>query len=141
LGVDGINALACDPLGRLFAAGLDGNFYEIDPVQWKAIKIGAYGSDWYSSGDIVFCNDFTVFATVRGWASDILVRVDPMTGRASSVGAIGYPEVFGLFLVDEQLYGVTSSGELISINKTTGKGTLVRNIRFGAWGAQSVKRE
>lgn len=140
LGLDNVNALAFDATGQLFAATIDGRFLQVEPSTGQVTRIGSYGNSFGSSGDLAFRSDGSLFATVfsPGRSSDILVQVDPATGVATEIGEIGYADVFGLFFVEDHLYGVTAGSDLISINTETGEGSLIRKLTFSAWGAQSL---
>lgn len=141
LGVDKVNALACDSNGRLFAATREGGlFLSVDKITGSASIVGSYGDGFYSSGDLAFRSDGTLFGSVKSdsYATDVLIVVDQKSGKARVVGEIGYHNVFGLFFMNDLLYGVTEAGDLILIDTTTGRGTFIRKLAFSAWGAQSV---
>lgn len=105
LGERGANALTADSQGRVFGATNEGVFFEVDPRSGRTRRIGAFGRGLESSGDLAFAPDGTLFATVRGMSSDSLAVVDQATGRATLLGALGYPEVWGLaFAPDGLLY-------------------------------------
>lgn len=139
-GVDKVNALGCDCAGQLFAATYDGLFLSVDKVSGRAVVKGSYGSGFSSSGDLAVRSDGMFFGTVQSnsYMTDVLVAVDPVSGRARNIGEIGYKNVFGLFFLNDTLYGVTADGNLIRIETTTGQGTFVRKLAFSAWGAQSL---
>lgn len=143
LGVGGANALAVDSRGRLFSATTDGSFLTVDTESGRARAVGPYGSGYRSSGDLAFRPDGVLFGAVSSSArqSDVLIRVNPLTGAATEVGDIGYSDVYGLFFVENSLCGVTANSELILIDTARGRGTLIRRLSFSAWGAQSVDLE
>lgn len=143
LGVSGANALAVDLGGRLFSATTDGLFLTIDTASGRARVVGSYGGSYSSSGDLAFHPDGVLFGAVSasGRQSDVLIRVNPSTGAATEVGDIGYSNVYGLFFVENRLYGVTAGSELILIDTRTGRGAFVRRLSFSAWGAQSIDLE
>jgi hypothetical protein len=117
------NALAISPInGKIYAAG-GSNFIEIDSETGNGTHIGNYGSGFSSSGDLAFDNTGTLYATVSG--GDKLVTVDVDTGVATLIGSIGFGGVYGISFKDGVLYGVTSSGEFLTINTTTAAGTLI----------------
>jgi len=63
------------------------------------------------------------------------VLVDPTNAASNQKGAFGFSSVFGLGFDSGILYGTTTNGQLISINTTTGAGTLVTGILNGIFGA------
>jgi hypothetical protein len=138
LGVDNVNALACDTAGHLYAANRDGGLFEIDTGKGHAIAIGGGEGMYHISGDLAFLQDGRLVATATaGDLEDTLVLVDLQTGTATPVGKTGFSGVFGLFVIDDSLYGVTVNSELLSINTGSGKAALLRRIDFGGWGAES----
>ncbi len=146
----GMNALAFDPAGRLFGARQLGELAVIDTVTGQAQIIGEFGSFLFSSGDIAFAPDGTLYATVVGAGNvERLVTVDPGTGMASPVGngaAIGFDNVWGLTFVEGQLYGLTSgvfesapNGVLLRIDTGTGVGKQLRPLGFMDFGAARTR--
>jgi hypothetical protein len=137
------NALAFDPDGRLFIAGQSGFVGVIDIQQRTLTVLGSFGSGFGSWGDLAFAPDGTLYAAVITSGGDgALVRVNRTTGLASRVSStpIGYGNVWGLQFVGSTLYGLTADpltgrGSLITINLSTGVGTLVRPLAFSAFGA------
>lgn len=139
LGVADVNALAFDASGHLYSATDTGDLASVDKSSGLATVIGSYGYGYESSGDLAFAPTGALFATVKepGQSTDILVRVDLSTGKTTEIGDTGYRDVFGLFFVGDQLYGVSAENLLITIDTRTGYGSLVRQLSFSAWGAQS----
>jgi len=140
LGVADVNALAFDSSGRLYAATDTGDLIVVNRTTGRGTVVGSYGYE--SSGDLAFAPTGALFATVKepGQSTDILVKVDPPTGKATEIGDTGYGDVFGLFFVGDQLYGVTQENLLITVDTKTGRGAVVRQLSFSAWGAQSEEK-
>jgi len=92
--------------------------------------LGSFGSGLTSSGDFEFVNG-TLYATVNrpGFSNTWLARINPTNGRATLVGDIGFPTVFGLALRSGVLYAVTANGNFLRINTATGRG-----VRLGTDG-------
>ncbi len=135
IGFGGVNALVSDANGVLYAATTSGEFLRINPNTGKGTLVGFYGGGFVSSGDLAFDPEGNLFATVTGGGpSDVLVRVDIITGRASVIGSIGFVDVFGLaFGPDGVLYGSANGDRfktptLIRINTKTGVGVAIGNI-------------
>lgn len=132
-GYGGINGLVADSSGRLYAGTIDGEFLAIDRSDGSATLVGRYGSGLYMSGDMAFAPDGRLYGTSRGSVNDVLIRIDVQTGRATTIGSIGYPKVFGLtFDPSGTLLAVaagdTRTPQLIRINLSTGAGSLVAGI-------------
>jgi len=70
-------------------------------------------------------------SSASGQGSDSLVDVNPATGQGCSIGPVassgiyGLDYVAGMGVVNEQLLGLTNTGQLLSINPTTGAGVVV----------------
>jgi hypothetical protein len=126
-------ALTFQTDGTLLATDQAGAVRVIDPSTGNVKEIGSYGSGFNSAGDLVAVSDGTMFgisATGPGSTStsNVLIIVDPQTGKATGVGPIGFDNVFGLAYSNGQVIAFTSSGQIITIDHTTGKGKLVKTI-------------
>ena len=51
--------------------------------------------------------------------------MNPTTGELTIIGSTNFDRIFGLAYYRNTLYGFTRDGEFISMNITTGRGTLV----------------
>jgi hypothetical protein len=75
-----------------------------------------------------------------GGTSDQLVSLDLTDGMGTSIGDIGFEGVLGLNFEEGTLYGFTDFAETITIDTTTGAGTLVEDFNgifaYGAGGVQ-----
>ena len=110
--------------------------FRIDPKSGGSALMGTLGSDLRSSGDLVSVALHGTLATVTGVGTDVLVRIDPDTGKATPIGPIGFVHVWGLGFWQNRVFGFTDQGQFISVDPATGTGTLVRtlpNLHF--WGA------
>jgi hypothetical protein len=130
-------ALAFSPSGTLYAAGGD-SLYTIDLTSGMATEIGSgSGAGAYSvSGAIQFASNGNLYLTSTGEGSDQLFTVDPETGQGTLIGSIGYSGVYGLAYFNGVMYGFTDSGEVISIDLTTGAGTLVTSYSLTNYNLQ-----
>ncbi len=142
-----LNALGFGSGGTLYAAGGD-------PVQGGTLfgtvntGTGAFTSIHNnpgnnSSGDLAFAflNGVmyaSTFGAIHGTSSDQLWTVNLATGVETFVGNIGKPNVFGLAVLGGVLYGLDNAGDLLTINPTTGVGTVVANNAIGWTGATSA---
>ncbi len=114
----------------------DGVVFRIDPMTGHASAIGNMGS-FSSSGDLVAVTNFgTVQTADSGFAADRLVRLAPQTFAGTPVGTdIGYSDIWGVAYWKGKIFGFTSSGEFVTIDPTTGVGTLVQSNGPAWWGA------
>ena len=103
-----------------------GQFITINPTTGAGTVISSLGSGVASSGDMVF-DGTNLLATVKvsGSSIDRLASINPSTGAITIIGSTGFVNVFGLAFSGGQLIGITSTGQVISINATTGVGTLI----------------
>ena len=89
-------------------------------------------SGYTSSGDAVVTKGNVLYMTATPASffgmSDRLVKVDGSTAQVTPVGEIGFPDVWGLTAAWNQLYGLTSFGDLITIDPVSGQGTLVHRF-------------
>jgi subtilisin family serine protease len=130
LRVRGANALVSDPSGRLIAATTEGQILSVDRFSGEAAVIGTLGGTLRSSGDLAFSSDGTLYGTVEGAQSDLLIRIDLSTGRGTTIGQIGFRSVYGLaFDANGTLLGGVNGGtqpsQLIRISMSTGIGQVI----------------
>lgn len=130
-------ALTFDVDGSLLASDKGGNFRRIDPKTGLCTAIGSYGTGLGSSGDLVGLKNGALYEVndVDAKSNNTLITVDPKTGKATVVGPIGFRMVWGLSFWGGTLYGFTRSGEFISIDPQTAKGTLIHTFPHEFWGA------
>ena len=128
-----MTALTFTSQGVLVAGG-DNELDRIDVGSCAAIPIVS-DSPFETSGDIVGLPDGYLYWTVWGDTSDELVRVDPDNGAAAWMGVIGYEKLFGLGYHEDQLFGFSSSGEIVNISPSTARAELVSDSSVGWWGA------
>ncbi len=144
-------ALTFETSGQLLASDMDGALIRIHYTgaqKGLVEEIGSYGQGQGSSGDLVAIGDGTVYGVSQKGAGatyddNMLLRVDPTTGVATPVGAIGYGYVWGLAYWGGEIYGFTNEkstlrGQLLKIDPKTGKGRSVVEYPFlpyAFWGA------
>jgi hypothetical protein len=127
-----INALGFTPTNQLYAAGLS-NFYRVNTVSGRATIVRSNIPGFRSSGDLLFDSAtqqfFATSVVSTSRTSDLLFRINPANGQATLIGSIGFKNVFGLnYSQNGQLVGYTADRLQIIINRTTGAGTLNRNV-------------
>ncbi|WP_139240433.1 hypothetical protein [Geitlerinema sp. PCC 9228] len=120
-----LNGLGFDDSGNLFATGGSG-FYRIDLETGNAILVSNIDG-FISSGDIAF-DGTQFFATSANPTNNTLFSFNSDGSNQTQIGAIGFPNVFGLTYQEENLFGFTSNGEILSIDTTTGTGTNINTI-------------
>lgn len=102
-------------------------FYTVSSSTGAASLVGTGSYD--SSGDLVVDPNASgsLFLTSQPDAStDQLWVIDSATGTGSSLGDIGYAEVFGIAYTNGTLYGFNDVGNnVLTINTATGAGTVL----------------
>ncbi len=105
---------------------------------------GPNGQNWESSGDIVSIIGDKTYLTVKPYGAtsgtDSIVEVDPKTGKiVKIIGNTGFTKLWGLGYWAGVAYGFSATGQLASIDLTTGVGTAIplKNVPAGLsfWGA------
>lgn len=134
-----LDALAFSPSGTLYAAEAD-NLYTVDTDTGTATLVGSgSGAGSYASfGDLEFDSSGNLYLTSNSGNGDQLFTIDPTTGQGTLIGSIGYSGVYGLAYFKGIMYGFTGSGSVITINLSTGAGTLVFAYNLGFDGATAI---
>lgn len=111
-----------------------GAYYEIDPTNAHTTFLGQYPDGWLSSGDLVSVHGLATYATIRhnGDTHDTLAQITFAADGTSIITVIGpivqgateYNHIFGLGYWGRAVYGFSSTGELIEIDRMTGAGHL-----------------
>jgi hypothetical protein len=136
----GFNALTFLADGTLLGVAGSGVVSKVDLAHQTVDDLGTYGEGFGSSGDLVAVADGTIYATSGGGplangSSDFLVKVDPDTGEATNVGAVGFLNVWGLGYYGGMVIAFTEEGQILKINPATGAGTLLTSSAVQYWGA------
>ncbi len=147
--VTNINALEFLPDGTLLGANTDGDVASVDPESGATKKIGAYGRGLGSSGDLVTAPNGTLLGTAtRGSGDDVLVAINPSSGKATVVGSdLGFRNVYGMFVdTSDQLLGFLESssqcanGAMIRIDPSAGTAKFRRCTDYSAFGATRLPK-
>jgi hypothetical protein len=132
-------ALTFSPTGTLYAAGSTAQLFVIDPNTGNILSTTTTSQALNASGGLADIGG-TLFLTTGGVnadSADSLVAINPTTGAVTAVGATGFDDVFAIAVVGGTLYGFTDPeqtgpsstspnvNQVITINTTTGAGTLV----------------
>jgi hypothetical protein len=133
------NGLAIDSDGTAFITSED-DLFSTDLHTGQATLLGS-SDDFYSSGDCVVDKRDTLFVSSKHLddGDDVLVQLSRSDGQGTQIGPTGFDNIFGLTAAWGTLYGLTSAGELIEIDRQSGQATLVHtfpNITF--YGAAST---
>jgi hypothetical protein len=118
--------------------GVNTTTYErIDKLSGATSTLGTLGTtEFYSSGDLALHNARMYLAISGGSCFDCLAEIDRQTGAlVKNIGPIGFAKVFGLMSYDGFLFGFTNAGQILTIDVTTGAGTLVNEFPIEFWGA------
>ncbi len=132
----------------LIGVANDGGWYHVDyqATPPKLKKLGSYGSGYTSSGDAFSVLGIGTYATVKksGVGGDVLVRVDPKTGKVlQDLGGIGASNLWGFAWWDGVFYGFASNGAVWDIDVKTGKGKQLSGFTIpkAAWWGAGVSTE
>lgn len=135
LGYGDMNALAVSDSGVFYAASTNGTFINIDEETGHGLYIGDFGSGLDSSGDMAFAKDGTLYASITrtGFTTDWLATINLQSGQASPIWNLGYSGVYGLSLLNDELYGVTTTGLVLHIDIVSGTVSEIGStgINFG----------
>ena len=130
-----INSIGFSGDDQLLGVATGGSeVYSIDTTTGAASVVFDIGGRFRSSGDLEFDNGTgQFFATSTAPVADTLYSftVDSQSGeidRVTEIGSIGFDEVWGLSSSEDGLLGYTSDRQEISIDTSTGTGSLVRTI-------------
>lgn len=132
------------PDNTLLAADKIGDVYQLDPAAGTSRRIGSYGMMLSTAGDLVAVADGTMYGISdkqpggdSAAMNNVLLRVDTQTGRATPVGTgIGFGKVFGVAYFNGRVMAFTEAGEIVEIDRATGRGNLLMTVPMREfWGA------
>lgn len=132
--------------GSLVVNTRGGQVYLLDRKSGEPTLLGPMGGGWAASGDIAFVGDRIVSSVKDPGGQEHLVELDPRTGKATPVGPLrdgqgrAIPNVFGLIDRQGQLFGVTSSGDILRIDPRTARCQVLLRTGIPWWGASSYTR-
>src|SRR4028118_773895 len=101
----------------------------------------------HNCAEVAFDADGKAYITLIGYnKKKLLASLNLETSKVDIIGNIGFPNIASMEFVGDVLYGVTGNffnlgknGQLIRINTTTGKGTLVTMTEpKGRWAGISI---
>jgi hypothetical protein len=99
----------------------------------KGTLVATVADKNYNCGEVAFDAEGKAYITLIGYnKKKLLVSWNLETSKVQIIGDTGFPNIASMEFVGDVLYGVTGNffnlgkdGQLIRINTTTGKGTLV----------------
>jgi hypothetical protein len=130
------NALDAAPNGNVYAGG-GGTLYRVIPQTGQLIFEASYPQGRSSSGDLAFVGSRLLATATAGGSSDALVEFDLVQKTSTVLGSVGHACVWGLAAYGSTLYGLTCQGRILTINTTTGQGTLVNQTGVTFYGASA----
>jgi hypothetical protein len=122
-----VNQTGADVLVGTRAA--DGMVFRIDVTTGQATPIGDMGA-FRSSGDLVSVTSVGTAQIATGailGSPDRLVQLAPPGFSGTEVGTTGFGQVWGLAYWKNRLFGFTYAGDIIVVDQSTGKGTVVQS--------------
>lgn len=133
-GISSGNSLAFGSDGTLWAASASlGRLYTINTATGASTWTAAVNTSFGAGGDIAQVGGL-LYLTESGiapslWSLDPSAVVSPLASIGVEVGAIGFPDVWGMVAVGSTLYGF-SNQQVVTIDPTTGAGTLFQDYTF-----------
>ncbi len=134
-GTDAV-AMTFGPDGTLYAGDFKGAFCTIDlTTSPPTVKLVAkLSGNLALAGDIVAVADGTMYGTAYRLSdtsggtqnNNLLIKIDPMSAATTEIGSTGSKNLYGVSYALGEVFGFThdGSGDVITIDPTTGKGTL-----------------
>lgn len=130
-------ALTFTPAGKLYTGDFKGAICAID-ISGATPVVGApvtLSNGLALSGDLVAVGDGTVFGTLYKLSdasghgtqiSNVLGKIDLATGQVTSLGATGFPKLFGVSFANGKVIGFThdGTGHAVELDPTTGVGSV-----------------
>ena len=126
-------ALTFTDLGELIAGG-DGGITTVNTLSCTAQWL-VRDSQYLTSGDIVGLPDGYLYWTVEGadGGNDELIRVSPISGTEEWIGVTGGDNLFGVGYHADNLFGFSTTGEVVRINPNTAATITVAVHEDQAW--------
>jgi hypothetical protein len=116
-----------DPTKDILYCAAPTNLERVDVLTGIRTTIGPYGGGVTVAGDLSFMPGYGLFAT-SGAQTNVLVRLDQVTGTATMVGTIPQPQVAGLGRAGPSFLLGFSASSVLSISPTTGASTVVNAV-------------
>ena len=124
-------ALAFTSDGSLFAGG-ESVIERIDVLNCSRTPLVST-SPYVTSGDLVGLPDGYLYWTIKGEGGDELVRVNATDGGAMWIGVIGVERLFGLGYDGGNLYGFSSTGQIVRIDPAGADSSIAATDNEKSW--------
>ncbi len=126
-----MTALTFTSEGVLVAGGADRiSTLDVETCESKTLLSNSY---WETSGDLVGLPDGFLYWTVVGESGDELVKLDPNSGMTQWIGETGHEGLYGLGYDDGELFGFSSSGNILTINPQQAFSSLQSKTQNVSW--------
>jgi outer membrane protein assembly factor BamB len=130
-----VNALTFAADGKLWAAG-NNHLYTLNTSTGHGTLFGNFAGNVSSSGDLAFDNSGNLYFTTT---ANKLVRINLSSRTYTTVGSIGFNQVYGLAFMNGKLYGMSNSSEqAFQINTTTGHAMTAHYFGANVFGANGA---
>jgi hypothetical protein len=117
------NGLVVSPEGTLYASG-GYELYTVNLATGSATYVGTTG--YASSGDLAFTPDGSLLMSAESASpNDSLVKLSLTTAYGSMIGSIGQGAVYGLAESYGTLFAATASGELLTVDPSSGASSVL----------------
>jgi hypothetical protein len=131
-----LNALDFADDGTLYAAG-GSDVYTIDVKTGNLVQVATYPVPYSSSGDLAIIGNQLLATVSGGGRTDTLLSIDLTTFEATVIGQTGFSQIYGLAAYGKQLFGYTSSGDVLQIDPATAKSTVLAKTGTPFYGASA----
>ncbi len=136
------NGLGLQPDGTLFATADTPAIFAIDATLASATALASLPVGYRASGDLASVSVgpagsqlFVTLTSANAQSTDSLALVSIAAGSVMVVGDTGFSCVWGLATLGSTLYGLTCQGLLVSLDTTTGRGTMLGQAQPAFFGA------
>ena len=145
-----LTGLAYDPVRQNLYGVTAKQLISINPVTGSGRPVMTVADQKHNCGEIAFDPQGNAYITlISAERHKFLATCDLTTGAIRSIGDIGFPNLASMKFYGNTLYGVTGNffnlgqnGELIQINTSNGKGTLVAiSDPIGRWAGFEIYNE
>jgi outer membrane protein assembly factor BamB len=130
-----LNALTFLADGTLLAGG-GSALYEVDTATGDLTRLAAIGT-WSFAGDMVGLPDGLLYCAMsEGWGSAVSLVVYDMAAREIvDTGSTGTDSLYGVAYAEETLFGFSATGDVYTLDQSTGLGTWIAaagSVWYGA---------
>jgi hypothetical protein len=131
------NGLGSEPDGTLQATADVATVFSVDTMTAAATPLAPLPGGYRASGDLTFAGDqlFVTLTSSTEQSTDSLAIVDAASQSTSIVGDTGYTCIWGLATLGGTMYGLTCTGQLLSIDPSNGQSQLLGQAQPAFFGA------